>query len=209
MQFANYSAFRVRVSQLIEGDDVQGNTFSPDVLDMLIGLGETRVYLGDEVTPGLRASSMESALSQAVSSNAAALPSGLLELKEAYFSGEKPLEIVTLEKLRSLEADGASSGTTRFAAHTGDSLRFWPTASGTVIGAYYARPADLKDGLHATFNRYPETFIFAALTEAALFLGMDNRLPAWEAKWRQSQDGANHAERMRVFGGSRLRIRAN
>jgi hypothetical protein len=139
------------------------------------------------------------------------LPADLLELKEVRFSGERPLEIVPLDKLRMLEADASmSNGTVRYCAQDGDTLRFWPIASGTALGRYYAKPAPLESVTWAdatTFARYPELYIFAALIESAPFLGMDSRMPMWDAKFRSLADGANHSERMRVYGGSPLKIR--
>lgn len=211
MVFEDYIAFRADIQRLIEGDDTTG-TFSVNTLDLLIGLGEARVIHGDSQTAGLRASTMLKDLSVAVASNAATLPADLLELKEVWFSGERTLEIVPLDKLRTLEADGSTtSGAVRYAAQDGDTLRFWPEASGTVLGRYYAVPESLETVAWAdatTFARYPQLYIFATLIESAPFLGMDDRMAMWDAKYRILADGANHSERMRVYGGSPLRIRA-
>lgn len=215
MQFANYNAFRVAVQKLIEGDDAASNTFDVNTLDMLIGLGEVRVYRGDSMTAGLRASTMVQPLSVAVSVHAssgssATLPADLLELKEVYFDGEPPLDIIPLDRLRALVANGSSGGQPRFCAQDGDTLRFWPTADGTVLGSYYARPEDIETVTWAnatTFARYPELFLYSALFEGAVFLGMMDKLPGWEAKYRMLAAGANQAEQMRVYGGGPLRVR--
>lgn len=207
--FADYNAFRVGISWMLEGDEI-GPTFSVNTLDLIVGLGEARIYRGDAMQGGLRASTMLQPLSVAVVSNAADLPADLLELKEIYFSGERPLEILPLDRVRLLEADGSHGGTTGFAAQDGDKLRFWPEASGTVLGSYYAKPEALKTVTWAdatTFARYPELFLYACLYEAAIFLGMYDKQPMWESRYRNILDGANHAERMRVYGGSPLRMR--
>jgi len=210
MQFPDYNAFRVAVQHLFEGDDTASNTFSVNTLDVLIGLGEERVYHGDAATAGLRASTMVKPLSAAVTSNAATLPADLLALKEVYFAGEKPLDIVPLDRLRALEADSPSGGIVRVCAQDGDTLRFWPAASGTVLGSYYAKPASLETVTWAnatTFARYPQLFLYAALFEGAVFLGMTNKMGMWEAKYRQLAEGANHSERMRVYAGGPLKVR--
>lgn len=211
MVFSDYNAFRAAIQKLIEGDDT-GGTFSVNTLDLLIGLGEARVYHGDSLTPGLRASTMLKDLSVAVASNAAALPADLLKLKEVRFAGKPPLDIIPLDRLRAMEAAGDGAGAdTRYAAQDGDTLRFWPEASGTVIGRYYAKPAALESvtwALATTFARYPELFVFATLIESAPFLGMDARMPMWDAKYRSLADGANHSERMRVYGGGPLKMRS-
>lgn len=208
MNFANYNAYRVAVQQLIEGEDFQDDTFSLDTLDLIIGLGESKVYSGDEVVAGLRASTMVTDLSIA---SPYTLPADLLELKEVYFSGEPPVEIVPLDKLRKLVASGAQASLPRYAAQSGDKLVFWSTATDTALGSYYARPEALKTVTWAnatTFARYPEVHIWAALMEAAGFLGFDARMPMWQGKFRQALTQANQAERMRVYGGSPLRVRA-
>jgi hypothetical protein len=202
--FADYPAFRVALQWLIEGDELT-DTFSTDVLDLIVGLGEARVYRD------LRASTMLADLSATVTANAATLPAGLLELKEVWFSGARPLEIIPLDRLRTLEADGTSTGDARFCAQDGDTLRFWPEASGTVLGRYYARPADLKTVTWAqatTFARYPEVFIYASLVEAVPFLGMADKLALWEGKYQQALANAQQDERVRVLSGGPLRMRA-
>lgn len=210
MQFDSYNAFRTSLQWLIEGDELS-DTFSVNTLDLIVGLGEGRVYHGDRMTPGLRSSSMQSALSVTVTDNAATLPADLLELKEVYFSGEQPLDIIPLDRLRALEAQGNLTGATvRYCAQDGDTLRFWPQASGTVLGSYYAKPVSVVTETWAdatTFARYPELFTYACLYEAALFLGLHEKMPLWEGRYRQLADGANHSERMRVYGGGPLRVR--
>lgn len=211
MQFADYNAFRVAFQHMLENDDTTSNTFSTATMDTIIGLGEGRVFNGDPQTDGLRASTMLATLSASVTSNAAALPADLLQLHELYFSGKRPIEIVPLDRLRRMESDDSGGGAdTIFAAQAGDSMRFWPTASGTVLGTYYARPDDLMTGTWGdldTFHRYPELFLYAALFEGAIFLGMTDKMGMWEARYRQLADGANLAEARRVYSGSPLRMR--
>ena len=210
MRFATYQAFRTSLQWLIEGDELT-NTFSINVLDLIVGLGEARVYRD------LRATTMQTALSLAVTSNAATLPTDLLQLKEVYFSGKSPLQIVPLDRLRALEANTATNGsTTIVCAEDGDTLRFWPPAADadTVLGAYYAKPGALSDAttaplwaLQTTFARYPEVFIYACLVEAMPFLGMENKVAGWEARYEKALVDAMGDERMRVYAGGPLRMR--
>lgn len=209
MAFSNYNDFRVGVQTLIEGDDTAGSTFSVNTLDIFISLGEARVHDGDNATPGLRASTMVTALSEAITANAAALPDDLIQLHQVRLSGKPPMDVVPLDRVNRLRTEGFGNSNPQYAAQDGDTLTFWPEASGTVIGSYYARPEPLEDGLHATFLRYPQVYLYAALYEAALFLGMDSKMQIWESRWRSLMDGANHSERMRVYGGGRLRVRTS
>lgn len=203
MQFSSYSDLRTTVLTLIDGDDVGSQSIAQATLDLLIGLGEQRVYRE------LRASTMVTPLSLAVTNNAATLPADLIELKEAYFSGRRPVEIVQLDYLRKLEAEAPRAGISYMAAQDGETLRFWPLASGTVLGSYYKKPAALSGWTDtATVNRYPELFVFGALAESAPFLGEDERIPTWEGLYKGWLDAARKNEQSRVWGGSPLRVRA-
>lgn len=210
MQFASYEAFRVSLQWLIEGDELT-DTFATDTLDLIVGLGEERIYHGDGMTSGLRASCMVTDATLTVTNNAAPLPADLLELKEVWFDGERPLEILSLDRLRSLEADNASGSTARFCAQDGDTLRFWPAASGTATARYYKRPEALNTVTWADaleIARYPALFTYACLFEAALFLGYDSKAAIWEGRYRSLADGANHSERVRTMNAGPLRVRA-
>lgn len=206
MAFASYQAFRVAVEKLIEGDDI-GSTFSTDTLDFIIELAEARVYRD------LRASCMVSDLSAVLTDSAATLPADLIELRQVYFAGKAPIDVVPLDRLRRLSIEGYGGGEARYCAQDGDTLVFWPEASGTVIGSYYAKPAPLKtvtpfsDAL--TFHRYPDVFIFAALTEAMPFLGMESKTQLWGARYLQALQDAMQDERVRVYGSGRLRVRTS
>ena len=207
MNFANYDAFRVNFTQLADGDDVSQASFSPTTADLIIGLGESRVYRD------LRASTMVTALNLAPVATVYTLPSRLVALKELYFSGDEPIEIVPLDKLRKLAAAGVSSGQVRYAAQNGDRLEFWPTATENVLGSYYARPTlDLKDettwAAQTTFARYPEVFLFAALAEMFPFVSTASSPEIYERQYMRAVARAHTDEQMRVYGGSPLRVRA-
>lgn len=208
MNFTNYTDFRSGVMRLIDGDDVASGSIATDTLDLLIALGENRVYLGDEGVPGLRTRDMETSLSVVLASNAAAIPSDCLELKRVQFSGELPCEYLQEDTLlRYLDAGG--SGAARFYTQQGPNLIFYPSTTGTVGGRYFKRPADLKTGgLHPTFNRYPEAFLYAALAESAPFVGEDTRLPIWKQMWASAMKSANLTERNLSTSGGRLTVRA-
>lgn len=216
MNFASYNAFRVALQWLIEAEELTDSSFSTNTLDLMIGLAEERVVKGDALSPGLRASTMLVRFADvdtplAVADNAMALPADWLELHEAYFSGKRPLDVVSIKELRTRENESPQGGTACWCAQDGDTLRFWPAVSdGPVLGSYYAKPESLKTidwGDATTLARYPEVYLYAALYECALFLG-HVKAPEWEARYRALVDGAAHNERARVYGGGSLRVRA-
>lgn len=199
MNFTTYNDFRVKVQWLIEGDELEG-TFSPDVLDQIIALGEQRVYAD------LRASSMVQPLALTVTNNVAPLPADLLAVKYLADDSNVPVEIITYDRLKSIGP--VTSGRTLYAAQMGDNLEFWPSAPPTLNGWYYQRPADLKTGLNSTFDRYPEVFLYAALTCSASVIGESSRIPEWDGLYKNAMVSAMRMESQRAKGGSPLRIRA-
>src|ERR1044072_2985337 len=103
MQFANYTDFRAAVLKMIDGDDVS-TTFSIDTLDLLIALGESRVYRGIDGLQGLRASTVQAPLTGSTTGNALALPADILELESVWFDPARPLEAVSELEIRSKAA---------------------------------------------------------------------------------------------------------
>lgn len=210
MAFASYNEFRNAVLLMVEGEHSTGSV-AVDTVDLMIALAEDRIYLGGDDTPALRAATMETALNVAVSGNAAPLPADFLELKNAYFSGYPPLEIITLDRLLALEAVTPTGGQSAYVADAGNSLRFYPLASGNVLGTYYKKQEPLKTGTWAnqtTFARYPMVFLYGAVAEVCSFLGDDATLEKYEGKFRSKLRSAMATEQTRVTAGSKLRIRA-
>jgi hypothetical protein len=205
VQFANYVDFRNKVQVLLDGDDISTSDLSTDVLDLVIGAGEVRIYRD------LRSSVQDTALSLTVIGGAATVPADFLELRGApYVFGCGVASYVPWEALTDLTQRAARSGTgpIRY-SFQGDSMIFYPAVpDGTVVtGQYYKRFADISTGLNALFNRHPDLFIYAALSSSAPFLGELTRLPIWEQTYTGLVESANEQERRRVTRGSKLSTR--
>jgi hypothetical protein len=205
VQFANYVDFRNKVQVLLDGDDISTSDLSTDVLDLVIGAGEVRIYRD------LRSSVQDTALSLTVTGGAAAVPADFLELRGApYVFGCGVASYVPWEALTDLTQRAArnASGPIRY-SFQGDSMIFYPTVpdSTVVTGQYYKRFADISTGLNALFNRHPDLFIYAALSSSAPFLGEMTRLPIWEQTYTGLVESANEQERRRVTRGSKLATR--
>lgn len=208
MAYSSYQAFRDDVLLRLDGEN-SNQSIATATMDALIEDAEERIYYDGEAP--LRVSTMEVALNLPVTSNAVTLPADFLELKEAYFSGYPPLEVVPLQRIRELESYTPSGGITRYVAHDGLSLRFYPLASGNLLGTYYKRHQPLKTGVWAnqtTFARYPKLFLYAALAEAAIFLGDAQMGEAYANKFSEKLSAANRHDRWQVYNGSPLRMRA-
>lgn len=196
----SYAQVRENVRLLIEGDEI-GNTFDTGTLDLLISMGENRVYRS------LRADTMRTSAIITPASNLAALPADLIELERVFVGGYQ-VEVVDDWRLEELIADGVNASGVAYCSHIGSNLKFWPAATTDATIYYYAKPAAmLTAGESTTYTRYPEVFLYAAVSESAPFLGEDARIPIWEAKYQQHLSDANRVEKYRVFGGSTLRVR--
>lgn len=195
-----YAQVRENVRLLIEGDEI-GNTFDTGTLDLLISMGENRVYRS------LRADTMRTSATLTPASNLVALPADLLELERVFVGGYQ-VEVVDDWRLEELIADGVNASGVAYCAHIGTNLKFWPAATTNATVWYYQKPAAMLTANESTtYLRYPEVFLYAAVAESAPFVGEDARLPMWESKYQQHLADANRVEKYRVFGGSQLRIR--
>lgn len=203
MNFSSYSDFRNKVQSLLDGDDISTSDLSVSILDLIIGAGEIRVYRD------IRSSSQDTALSITATNNVAPLPADYLELKGAPYTVKfKAATYAPWEVVQNYIQTGCTmSGQVTFYTFEGDTMIFYPPQTGTITGRYYKRFADISTGLNALFNRHPDLFIYASLSESAPFLGELTRLPLWQGTYAELVASANEQERRRVTRGSKLQTR--
>lgn len=206
MQFASYADFRAKVQQLFDGDDISQSDISVGVLDLIIGAGEARIYRD------VRSSTLDAPFSLTTTGNAATLPSDFIELRQGPFvAGYVQATYVPTEVFQNISALYPRS-TTHPVRYTlfDDTLQFYPAlGDGSVVtGRYYRQFPDLVvGGLNAFFDRWEDLFVYAALAESAPFLGELQRLPIWEAKYKDIANSVNETERRRATRGSKLQMR--
>ena len=214
MQFSNYQDFRNRLHQLIDGDDVSTSSISTNILDLIVSAGEQRVYRD------VRSSTQDTALSVTVTSNTAGLPTNCIELKSLFFSGNRTLRYAPYEDIQAriqLQQTILAGGITGevdtiWYSLEGENIIFWPTVTdGSLItGRYIKRFNDIavNDITGNTFfARFPDLWLYAALSESAPYIGEKDRLPIWEAKYQSLVMAANLFESRRARQGSKLRTR--
>jgi len=191
------------VQSLLDGDDISTSDLSVPILDTMIGVGEIKVYRD------VRSSTQDTALSITAVNNSAPLPADYLELKGAPYTPKfKTATYQPWETVQNYIQIGCTlSGQVTHYTFEGDAMIFYPPQSGAITGRYYKRFADISTGLNALFNRHPDLFIYAALSESAPFLGELTRLPIWQAKYSELSQSANEQERRRVTRGSKLATR--
>lgn len=207
MNFTNYADFRAKFQTMFDGDDISQSDISGNVLDLIIGAGEVRIYRE------VRSSTQETALSVTCTNNLAPLPADFLELKGSLYlgNGTATANFVPSQQLQDaiqLNQNVNSSAPLGYSFQS-DSFFFYPSqANGVIVkGTYYKRFADISTGLNTFFTRHPDLFLYASLAESAPFLGEMSRLPIWEQKYVGIAEAANEQERRRITRGSKLQTR--
>lgn len=174
-------------------------------------------YLGDFIALGearlareLRIRGIEADLSVAISSGAAAVPADFVELKHARLDATPsyPLEPKDSQWLLRKFPMRTSDGPPQFIAVDGANFIFgpYPDTAYTILGVYYFKPAVLSDS--NTTNEWTanvsDALFFASLSESAPFIGQDNRLATWEAKYEAIKNGYNVQQKRQARRGARM-----
>ena len=204
MNFSSYPDFRNHVQSLLDGDDISQSDLSVPILDRIIGAGEVRIYRD------VRSSTQDTLLSLTVTSNVAPLPADYLEMKGSpYTPGFRTCTFEPWEVMQNyIQARSKTMSNVLYYGYEGDTMIFYPPQDAvTFSGRYYKRFADISTGLNAFFNRHPDLFIYAALSESAPFLGEQTRLPIWQGKYTEISQSVNEQERRRMTRGSKLQTR--
>lgn len=153
-----------------------------------------------------------------IASRATALPSDAAEPTALVLSTssawqDKPLEIVTaatLAEMRALRANIAGRPT--HAAVVGGEILVAPdpdqTYSAELTYVTTFTPLSTSVQTNDIFTEAPHAYLFGALKEAAPFLEHDDRVPLWEAKFKEAVDDLNarrwQEEHGAGFGAARL-----
>jgi hypothetical protein len=157
----------------------------------------------------LRTTDMEETLaSTALSSGAASLPAGFLAFKELRFNGSVTytLQPKALEWIRA--QDNTSAGDAEYFAVTGSQVVCWPP-TGPIAGTYYKTISNLQDNsTNWLLTAHPDLYLFAVLTESALFTQDDSRIPLWAEKASALLDAVQRADDKNQFDGGVLAVRA-
>lgn len=204
MKFANYPAFRTALLTVIDGDDISQSSISVNVLDLIVGAGEQRLYRD------VRSSTQDTSFTATIALNVAPLPTDCLELKSVFLPTWPALTYCPYELIQTLiQKQSQSFHHPKRYSLQGDNLIFWPSQpDGTVVsGQYIKRFPDISTGLNAFFTRWPDLFLYAALAESAPYIGEQSRLPEWKERYLTIAQSVNETERRRGTRGSKLQTR--
>ncbi len=198
MAITDYASLKTSVASWLH------RTNATDIIPDLIAFGENRIYRD------LRVRQMETAMSVAISSGVAAVPSGYLELKNAYLDGTPvaKLERKDAEWIYHNYPTRSSDGRPKFIARDAGNFIFgpFPTDTYTLKGTYYKRLDALSDSNTSNWliTDAPEMLLFAALVEAEAFVVNDPRIALWETKYLQLRDRLQERSDDEEFSGSPL-----
>jgi len=169
----SYSTLQTAVADYLARDDL--TSYIPNFIQN----AENKLYR----TLNLR--NEETALSVAISSSVAAVPSDFKALKLAYVDDTpvRLLKWVTLDEIYRDYPYRSYSSTPYVISREGSNFVFGPPAEdGTLAGIYYAKLDSLSDT--NTTNWYtdnaPEVLLYGALLESAPFIKDDPRLIVWQ-----------------------------
>lgn len=144
--------------------------------------------------------------SVALTNGAADLPSGFLAFKElrcdaspAYTLEPRPQEWVRNQ------AD--VSAQPLYFALTGSQVICWPQ-TGSIKGTYYAEiPPLASNESNWLLAAHPDLYLFATLTEAALYMQSDDRVPLWADKAASLLEQVKSIDAATQISGGPLSVR--
>jgi hypothetical protein len=151
---------------------------------------------------------LETMTTTALSSGAASLPTGFLAWAELRLDGDVDytLQPKSLEWIRA--QDNNSSRSAQYFAVTGSQVVCWPP-SGSIKGTYYKEIPNLADNsTNWLLTAHPDLYLFATLTEAAIFTQDAANLPLWAERAKATLDRIQRTDDENQFNGGILAVRA-
>jgi hypothetical protein len=179
---------------------------SADYVDDLILLGEDRIYCE------VRCREMETSFSTTISSGVlGGFPEPFLGIKDLWLQDgtvKRHLKQVPLSYLREMYNDTSDADDPEVYAVRGGTpvVEFGPypgDADATCGGICWHRPTSHISSTvtgNTLFTGNQGLFLFAALAEAAPYLGQDVRVPMWEAKYQAMKAAINLRDDRCEFG---------
>lgn len=200
MSITTYSELQTALSNWLHRSDL--TALIPD----FIVLGEKRIMRKARVRV------METALSGTIASGVIAVPTDYLGLKFAYINSS-PTRFLTRASASQIYTDYPNRSATdkpSMIGREGANFIFgpYPDSGYSVSGIYYARPTSIVSSANAFFLLNPDVYLFAALCEAAPYMGNDTRVALWESKMKTLLDDLDAESDDEYSSGGGLAVRA-
>lgn len=196
------SGFRVELQRLITGDDALATEVPTATLDDILLLGQRKLYRD------ARSRHNEKAFSGVtVTSNLAPIPADWEATSTVHF-GKAALIPKPEDWVREyLECD--ATGDCKYFAESGASFYFAPAvADATAVqGRYFFRFDDLTEAnlsANTLYQKEPDLFLYACLSESGEFYPVGQRLQVWDAKYQSIVARMNGAKDRAAYSGGRI-----
>lgn len=207
MSFSSYTSFGASLCQwLLDDNTATMTSVGVSIVGDLITVAENRIFRE------ARTMDMEVAMSTSIGSGVVAVPTGYVAMKHAYINATpiQRLERRTAEWIYNAYPNRSSEGVPKFFARDATNFIFgpYPDSAYTFSCVYYKHLTAISGaGLNALFTANPDLYLLACLAEGELIIGRDQRVPLWEAKYKNILAGVNGEDREDTQSGSNLQMR--
>lgn len=200
MALGTYAELKTEIAAWLNRSDLAAT------LPTLIALAE--MQLNADLTS--RFMEVKATLSATAGSNAVALPDDVLDIKRLQLIGS-PSRVLIYRSPDEIAQDNplGMSGMPEVFSVYGSSLELSPVpdADYPLELLYYQKIPPLSDANPTNWllSNWPNAYLFGALLAAQPFIMNDERIPVFQALYRQAVDGLNVVD---WYSGSTLRVRA-
>lgn len=215
MSITNYADLQASVADWLARP---GDATIAAIVADLIRLAEARINFGygeagaSLYSPPLRVRQMETRATASIGGEYVALPNDFAELRQVKINAapERNLAFVTPQQFAELAVSG-QAGIPVVYTIIGNELRLAPAPSGSLNAelAYYAKVPPLSDAAPSNWLLAvaPNIYLYAALFEAATYVGDDSQLPKWFAQFAAAMVAFQSQDRRARHGAAPLVMR--
>lgn len=202
MSMSTLAGFRVELQRLITGDDALATEIPTETLNDILLLGQRKLYRD------VRSRHNEKAFaSVTVTSNLATIPADWEATSTVHFG--KAALIPKPEDWVREYLQHEPTGDCAYFAESGASFYFAPSVANStaVQGRYFFRYDDLTEAnlaANTLYQKEPDLFLYACLSESGEFYPVGQRLQVWEAKYQNIVTRINGAKDRAAYSGGRI-----
>ena len=205
MAIDTYGGLKTSVGTWLNRADL--TSYIPD----FIRLGEQRIYYGGEgnfLSPPLRIPAMQTSASGTITSSSIAFPTRFVEpIRIKAISGTTGWSLVYMAPERFSEAQNSTSEPTAY-TYLENAIQTAGTGAADYTIDYYQSFAALTADADTNWilANAPGVYLYAALIEAAPFLGDDPKLSLWASMLNSSIASVNRATKYQGGGSLATRV---
>lgn len=200
MALASYANLTAAIA-----DEIHRSDLTTPIADFVLR-GEFRIHRE------VRAPEMEATYSGTIASGVIAVPTDFLGWKAVYIdsNGAKILQPKTWEWVLANYPTRSAQGIPKYIARNATNFEFgpYPDTGYSVKGTYYKRLTSVVSSWNALATEHPDLYLYAAMVEAALYIGDDNLAQKYEMRYQAAKDSLNTESRGTDWGELPLMVTA-